>query len=61
MGSDGRATEWSTPAFFETGLMGAAQWKAVDHPDLAEDTTKSTSPLLRTEFARRRSCIGALA
>ncbi len=51
--SDGRATNWSTPAFFETGLMGAAQWKAQwITPDLVEDTTKSNpSPLLRTEFA----------
>lgn len=51
--ADGRATDWSAPAFFETGLMGAAQWKAKwITPDLVEDTTKSNpSPLLRTEFA----------
>ncbi|MEO5814730.1 MAG: family 78 glycoside hydrolase catalytic domain [Gemmatimonadaceae bacterium] len=50
--SDGRATDWSATAFFETGLMGAAQWKAKwITPDLAEDTTRSNpSPLLRTEF-----------
>ncbi len=51
--ADGRATDWSTPAFFETGLMGSAQWKAKwISPDLVEDTTKSNpSPLVRTEFA----------
>jgi alpha-L-rhamnosidase len=50
---DGSATEWSAPAFWETGLMGAAQWKARwITPDLTEDTTRSNpSPLLRTEFA----------
>jgi alpha-L-rhamnosidase len=51
--TDGGATDWSAPAFFETGLMGAAQWKAKwITPDLVEDTTRSNpSPLLRTEFA----------
>ncbi|MEO8334530.1 MAG: family 78 glycoside hydrolase catalytic domain [bacterium] len=51
--ADGRATDWSAPAFFETGMMGAAQWKAKwITPGLVEDTTKSNpSPLLRTEFA----------
>jgi alpha-L-rhamnosidase len=49
----GRASDWSAPAYWETGLMGAAQWKARwITPDLAEDTTRSNpSPLLRTEFA----------
>jgi alpha-L-rhamnosidase len=49
----GRASEWSAPAYWETGLMGAAQWKAQwITPDLAEDTTRSNpSPLLRREFA----------
>ncbi len=48
----GRATDWSTPAFWETGLMGAAQWKAKwISPALDEDTTRSNpSPLLRTDF-----------
>jgi len=49
----GRASDWSAPAYWETGLMGAARWKARwITPDLAEDTTRSNpSPLLRTEFA----------
>ncbi len=47
-----KATEWSAPAYWETGMMGAAQWKAAwIAPDLAEDTTRSNpAPLLRTEF-----------
>jgi alpha-L-rhamnosidase len=48
-----RASEWSAPAYWETGMMGAAQWKAKwITPELAEDTTRSNpSPLLRAEFA----------
>ena len=48
----GRASEWSQPAFFETGLMGAEHWKASwITPDLPEDSTHSNaSPLLRTGF-----------
>src|SRR5215831_12867299 len=48
----GRASDWSAPASWETGLMGAANWKAKwIEPGLAEDTTRSNpSPLLRTAF-----------
>jgi alpha-L-rhamnosidase len=51
--SERRVTDWSAPAYWETGLMGAARWKAKwITPNLAEDTTRSNpSPLLRTEFA----------
>ena len=47
-----RVSDWSQAAFFETGLMGAAQWKASwITPDLPEDSTHSNaSPLLRTAF-----------
>jgi len=49
----GQASPWSTPAFWETGLMGAAQWKAKwIVPDLPVDTTRSNpAPILRTDFA----------
>jgi alpha-L-rhamnosidase len=49
----GRASEWSTPAYWEMGLMGPAQWRARwITPGLAEDTTRSNpSPMLRAEFA----------
>jgi alpha-L-rhamnosidase len=59
----GQVTEWSAPAFWETGLMGAQQWKAKwITPDLAEDTTRSNpSPLLRTEFALQGAVASARA
>ena len=46
---EGKASPWSAPAFFETGL---AEWKAGwITPDLVEDTTRSNpSPILRREF-----------
>jgi alpha-L-rhamnosidase len=49
----GRASDWSAPAYWETGLMGAAQWKSKwITPELPEDTTRSNpSPMLRSEFA----------
>ena len=49
----GKSSEWSTPAFWETGMMGASQWSARwISPDFAEDSTRSNpSPLLRTDFA----------
>ena len=48
----GQASEWSTPAFFETGLMGPARWTARwITPDVTEDSTRSNaSPLLRSGF-----------
>ncbi|PYP77826.1 MAG: alpha-L-rhamnosidase [Gemmatimonadetes bacterium] len=49
----GQASPWSATAFWETGLMGAAQWKAKwIVPDLPVDTTRSNpAPMLRAEFA----------
>ena len=49
----GQASPWSAVAFWETGLMGSAQWKAKwIVPDLPVDTTRSNpAPILRTEFA----------
>jgi alpha-L-rhamnosidase len=59
----GRASDWSAPGFWETGLMGAAQWKAKwITPDLVEDTTRSNpSPLLRTDFALNGTIASARA
>ena len=58
-----RASEWSAPAYWETGLMGAANWKAKwIEPDLPEDTTRSNpSPLLRTAFTLNGSVASARA
>ncbi|MDB4884376.1 MAG: alpha-L-rhamnosidase [Gemmatimonadetes bacterium] len=49
----GRASDWSAPAYWETGLVSAAQWKAKwISPEVAEDTTRSNpSPMLRSDFA----------
>ena len=49
----GQASPWSATAFWETGLMGAAQWKAKwIVPDLPVDTARSNpAPMLRTDFA----------
>jgi alpha-L-rhamnosidase len=49
----GQASPWSNAAYWETGLMGPAQWKAKwIVPDLPVDTTRSNpAPILRTDFA----------
>jgi alpha-L-rhamnosidase len=48
----GRESPWSPPAFWEMGLLDAADWRARwIAPDLPEDTTRSNpSPMLRREF-----------
>ena len=47
-----RASGWSAPAYWETGLMRAAQWTARwIVADVAEDSTRSNpSPMLRKEI-----------
>ena len=49
----GTASEWSSPAFWETGLMSPAAWSASwISPATADDTTRSNpAPMLRKEFA----------
>ena len=49
----GQASPWSAASYWETGLMGAAQWKAKwIEPDLPVDTTRSNpAPMLRADFA----------
>jgi alpha-L-rhamnosidase len=49
----GQASPWSNAAYWETGLMGPAQWKAKwIVSDLPVDTTRSNpAPILRTDFA----------
>ena len=48
----GRASPWSTPAFWEMGLLEPGDWTARwITPNLTEDTTRSNpSPMLRREF-----------
>ena len=51
----GRVSDWSKPAFWETGLLDRTDWKAQwVTPDLLEDTTRANpSPILRREFSLR--------
>ena len=48
----GKSSDWSEPAFWETGLLGATDWKASwIEPDLQEDVSKpGPVPMLRREF-----------
>jgi alpha-L-rhamnosidase len=48
----GRASAWSRPAYWETGLLAPSDWQARwITPDLPEDSTRSNpSPMLRAEF-----------
>jgi alpha-L-rhamnosidase len=57
----GRASPWSTPAFWEMGLLERADWTARwITPDLNEDTTGANpSPLLRREFTLGREIASA--
>jgi alpha-L-rhamnosidase len=48
----GGASDWSAPAFWETGLLNAADWRASwIEPDITEDPSKpGPVPMLRREF-----------
>lgn len=50
--NNNRSSQWSQPAFFETGLLNTEDWKASwIEPDLKEDTLiTNPSPMLRKEF-----------
>ena len=50
--SQGQASDWSEPAFWEMGLLHASDWEAEwIRPDLPEDITKpGPSPMLRGGF-----------
>ncbi|HWC77424.1 MAG TPA: glycoside hydrolase family 78 protein, partial [Blastocatellia bacterium] len=50
--ASGKATFWSAPAYWEIGLLDAADWKANwIEPDIQEDPKKSApAPMLRREF-----------
>jgi alpha-L-rhamnosidase len=51
----GRATAWSAPSWFETGLLAPGDWKARwIEPTLSEDLTKpQPAPMVRAAFAVR--------
>ena len=48
----GRASPWSDPAFWETGLLKESDWQAAwIEPGLSEDASKpGPVPMLRREF-----------
>jgi alpha-L-rhamnosidase len=50
--NEGRISSWSTPGFWETGLLDRGDWSAQwITPDLSEDTSRANpSPMLRREF-----------
>jgi alpha-L-rhamnosidase len=52
----GHSSAWSKAAWWEMGLLDAADWKAKwITPDLAEDEAKSNpSPMLRSEFSVKK-------
>ena len=51
--SDGRRTDWSTPASFETGLMQASDWKAswITLADERSDKKSKPAQYFRKEFS----------
>ena len=50
--NEGRMSPWSTPGFWETGLLDRGDWSAQwITPDLSEDSSRANpSPMLRREF-----------
>src|SRR5437867_5080539 len=52
---NGKASQWSDPAFWEMGLLQSSDWKARwIEPDRAEDTSRSEpAPVLRRELTLR--------
>jgi alpha-L-rhamnosidase len=54
-GAGGKASDWSDAAWWEMGLLNAADWKAEwIEPDLPEDVKQSNpAPMLRREFKLR--------
>jgi alpha-L-rhamnosidase len=57
-----KATAWSAPAFFQTGLLNVADWKAKwIMPGYVEDSVMRPSPLFRKEFSSNKKIISATA
>jgi alpha-L-rhamnosidase len=51
--NEGKVSSWSTPGFWETGLLDRGDWSAQwITPDLSEDSSRANpSPMLRREFS----------
>ncbi|MCC7504033.1 MAG: family 78 glycoside hydrolase catalytic domain, partial [Saprospiraceae bacterium] len=59
--NQGRASAWSQPAFWEMGLLSAADWKAQwIEPDTASKRY-APAPMLRKEFNLKKKIAGARA
>ncbi len=57
-----KASSWSEPAYFQTGLLNASDWKAKwIMPGYIEDTVMRPSPLFRKEFSSNKKIISAIA
>jgi len=60
--NSGKASEWSEPASWQTGMLTAADWKAQwISPGYAEDSVMRPSPLFRKEFSITRRIASATA
>lgn len=60
--SNGKASEWSAPAFFQMALLNATDWKAKwIEPGYPEDTVMRPSPMFRKEFAANKKIVSAVA
>ena len=60
--SAGKASPWSPAAFFQTGLLSKADWKAVwIQPGYEEAPANRPSPLFRKEFALAKKVKSAFA
>ena len=58
----GKASAWSSPAYFRTGLFQEADWKAKwISPGFIEDSILRPSPLLRKKFTTSKKILSATA
>jgi len=60
--NSGKVSEWSEPAFFQTGFLSKSDWKAKwISPGYEEDSLMRPSPLFRKEFPTSKKIISAIA
>ena len=58
----GRPSSWSRPAYWQTGLFGASDWKARwIQPGYTEENSLRPSPLFRKEFHTGKKLVSATA
>ncbi|HYJ63097.1 MAG TPA: alpha-L-rhamnosidase N-terminal domain-containing protein, partial [Parafilimonas sp.] len=60
--NNNEASKWSEPAFFQTALFNASDWKSKwIEPGYDEDTIMRPSPILRKEFLADKKVVSATA